>query len=42
MGRPDFAAISRRVAERDREALALIEAHDRGEAPQVTRLRHAG
>ena len=28
-GRPDFAAISRRAVARNREALAILEAHDR-------------
>ncbi len=41
-GRPDFAAISRRAVERNRRALAIIEAHDREGVQQVPQLRRAG
>jgi hypothetical protein len=41
-GRPDFAAISRRAVERNRLALAIIEAHDREGVQHVPQLRRAG
>jgi hypothetical protein len=42
VGRPDFAAISRRSVKRNRLALKILEASDRGDTEQVEQLRRAG